>query len=178
MIYENLHEARHRITRLEAQNARLREALEIAGPMAMETASASVIKKISEALASTSPDPITEAVAAERDRRIAVEQALAIVQRKLTMAYGRLHELDNPDATHKHKKTGGLYRIGGEPMYVGETRTLKEGDVLVFYVGATGHSFTRLRDEFEDGRFERLPYDWEQMRPEVLAKEYDKAMKP
>lgn len=52
--YMALGNLKAKITEVEAENARLRHALEIAGPMAYETGSASTIKIIHDALAATS----------------------------------------------------------------------------------------------------------------------------
>jgi len=62
-----------------------------------------------------------------------------------------LPESDVFTATHRHKKTGGLYRLLGFA-----THTEDEQDVAI-YQGEDGRFWARPKAIFEDGRFEELP---------------------
>lgn len=61
-------------------------------------------------------------------------------------------ELQEP--THRHLKTGGLYRI------IGEARIEADLSPVTVYVSAKSEMWVRPTAEFNDGRFERLPDDF------------------
>jgi len=64
-------------------------------------------------------------------------------------AEAQLRELAEP--THRHVKTGGLYRI------IGEGRIEADLSPVTAYVSQKGEMWVRPTAEFNDGRFERLP---------------------
>jgi hypothetical protein len=68
---------------------------------------------------------------------------------------GVLEELDykHPpefEATHRHKKTGGLYRV------LGTVKHEADWSDEVLYENEQGQRITRPYNEFHDGRFEEL----------------------
>ena len=57
----------------------------------------------------------------------------------------------------RHKVRGTTYAEVRRAEVQMATRPLKEGDIVVVYEGADMKPYARLDEEFEDGRFERLP---------------------
>ena len=58
--------------------------------------------------------------------------------------------------THRHLKRGTTYRVLGEARAQCSTRPIVDGEMLVLYRGEDGVASVRVRDEFEDGRFEEI----------------------
>jgi hypothetical protein len=58
--------------------------------------------------------------------------------------------------TARHLKRGSDYDVMREDVSVQAARPIHEGDVLTVYVEPDGKGWARLKDEFNDGRFETL----------------------
>ncbi|MCS4089879.1 hypothetical protein [Rhizobium sp. BK176] len=56
----------------------------------------------------------------------------------------------------RHLNRGSDYDVMREEVSVQTSRPIQEGDVLTVYVEPDGRGWARLRDEFNDGRFETL----------------------
>jgi hypothetical protein len=56
----------------------------------------------------------------------------------------------------RHLKRGSDYDVMREEVSVQAARAIHEGDVLTVYVEPEGKGWARLKDEFNDGRFETL----------------------
>lgn len=61
-----------------------------------------------------------------------------------------------PVATYRHVKRGTTYAVIGEAELQCASHDPSEGDELVIYRGQDGKLWARMRDEFHDGRFERI----------------------
>ena len=95
----------------------------------------------------------TDAAARERVER----EVIAALAPPLAVAFA---------PTHRHKKRGAVYRVIGEAEAqvstgsyngCGYSRRVEDGSRLTVYEAEDGRLWARFPDEFEDGRFERLP---------------------
>ena len=63
-----------------------------------------------------------------------------------------------PEATHRHIKRGTFYHVAGRGT-LQSAGPISEGAELIYYISKEGIGWMRPVEEFEDGRFERLPDD-------------------
>lgn len=77
-----------------------------------------------------------------------------------TVAHATLLQraLDDPAPTHRHVKTGGLYRVllRNVKLQIKPNDGIADMSDMVLYVGADGTVWVRPADEFNDGRFAAL----------------------
>lgn len=100
-------------------------------------------KRIAAILNEGDPNSRTYYRAAEKDRKL---------WRGMADLVGDYDEPFEP--THRHFKTGGLYRVTGEGRL---EVTGNHAFALTEYENAKGERFAQWTDRFNDGRFEVLP---------------------